>query len=264
MLSNYFGVIISSFKKGFVYKVDNLLSIVNRIIEVSVLIFIWTAIYGDNVSINGMNLKTLIIYYAIAYSLGHIMTWGINEYMSSSIKNGRINMELLYPIDYIKYFFCYKLGNVLRQLIVISIPTFIILLILYNIHLSFNLINILFFLLITFLSVIIIFFIEFIFGLMAFYTTSGWGLQVLKKSIVTILSGAIAPIQFFPLVIVKILKILPFSDLVYSPITTLLGMNSFSNIYTILLRQLIWIVVLYIVSKIIYNKAIKNVTIYGG
>ena len=264
MLNSYFGIIKSSFKKGFVYKVDNALSIVNRIIEVSVLIFVWTAIYGNNVSINGMNLETLIIYYAIAYSLGHIMTWGVNEYMSYSIKNGRINMELLYPIDYMKYFFCYKLGNVLRQLIVISIPTFIMLLILYKINLSFNLIDILFFLLITFLSIIIIFFIEFIFGLMAFYTTSGWGLQVLKKSIVTILSGAVAPIKFFPVIIVKILNVLPFEDMIYSPITTLLGMNSFSDIYIILSRQLIWIILLYIISKIIYNKAIKNVTIYGG
>lgn len=264
MLNNYLGVIKSSFKKGFVYKIDNTLSIVNRIIEVSVMIFIWQSIYGNSGTINGISLSNLIIYYALAYSLGHIMTWGINEYMSDSIKKGRINMELLYPIDYIKYFFCYKLGNIFRQLIVISIPTFIILILLFNINISFNLINILFFLLITILSIIIIFFIEFIFGLMAFYTTSGWGLQVLKKSLVTILSGQIAPIEFFPNIIVKIINILPFADLIYSPITTLLGMNSTNEILIILLRQIIWIIILYIASKLIYKKAIKNVTIYGG
>lgn len=264
MLNNYLGVIKASFKKGFVYTVDNILSVVNRIIEVSVMIFIWRAIYGNNGTINGMNLSNLIIYYALAYSLGHIMTWGINEYMSSSIKNGRINMELLYPIDYIRYFFCYKLGGVLRQLIVISIPTFIILIILFKIKLSFDLINILFFLVITSLSVIIIFFIEFIFGLMTFYTTSGWGLQVLKKALVTILSGQIAPIEFFPNFAIKIINILPFADLIYSPITTLLGMNSYNTILIIFLRQVMWIIILYITSKFIYKKAIKNVTIYGG
>ena len=230
MLNNYFGVIKSSFKKGFVYKIDNLLSIMNRIIEVSVLIFIWKAIYGGTVSINGMNLETLIVYYAVAYSLNHIMTWGINEYIASSIKNGRINMELLYPIDYMKYFFCYKLGIVLRQVMIISIPTFIILSVLFHINLSFHFINILFFVLITFLSIIIIFFIELIFGLMTFYTTSDWGLQVLKKSLITILSGAIAPLEFFPTIIAKIMNILPFTDLIYSPTTTLLGMNSITSI----------------------------------
>ncbi len=264
MLNNYFGVIRSSFKKGFVYKIDNTLSIVNRIIEVSVMIFIWKAIYGNSGTINGMSLSNLIIYYALAYSLGHIMTWGINEYMSDSIKKGIINMELLYPIDYMRYFFCYKLGNIFRQLIAISIPTFIILILLFKINLSFHLINILFFLLITILSTIIVFFIEFIFGLMAFYTTSGWGLQVLKKSLVTILSGQIAPIVFFPNFIVKIINILPFADLIYSPITTLLNMNSTNDIWIILLRQFIWIIILYVASKLIYKKAIKNVTIYGG
>lgn len=264
MLNNYIGVIIASFKKGFVYKVDNLLSIVNRIIEVSVLIFIWYAISGNEGQINGMSISNLIIYYALAYSLGHIMTWGINEYMATSIKKGRINMELLYPINYMKYFFCYKLGNVFRQLIVISIPTLIALIILFKIKLSFSIVNILLFLLITSLSIIIIFFIEFIFGLMSFYTTSGWGLQILKKSLITILSGQIAPIQFFPNIIVKIMNILPFTDLIYSPITTLLGLKSSNDIILILCRQSIWIIFLFILSKIIYNKAIKNVTIYGG
>ena len=120
------------------------------------------------------------------------------------------------------------------------------------------------FLLITVLSIIIIFFIEFIFGLMSFYTTSGWGLQVLKKSLITILSGQIAPIEFFPKVIIKIMNILPFTDLIYSPITTLLGLNSHNEVLLILCRQSIWIILLLILSKTIYNKAIKNVTIYGG
>lgn len=264
MFSNYFGVIKATYKKGLVYRVDNLLSTVNRIVEVAVFVFIWSAIYQNQEAINGMSLSQIIIYYALAYSLGHVMTWGINKYMSDSIKKGRIDMELLYPIDYMKYFFCYKIGMVLRQFIIISVPSFILLILLFHIHLSFTFINIFLFFVITILSIVTVFFIEFIFGLMTFYTKSGWGLQVLKKSLVVIFSGQIAPIEFFPEIIGKCIQMLPFIDFIYSPITTLLGMNSWSAIGIILVRQVVWIAILYIASKLIYREAIKNVIIYGG
>lgn len=264
MLHSYFSIINSAFKKGFIYQISNVLSIINRIIEVSVLIFIWKAIYNNSTVIGGMNLATLTIYYALIYSISQIMTWGINEEIGESIKKGTISMELLYPVAYTKYFFCYKIGYVLRQLLVVSFPSFILLMFLFKISFTVNLINLGLSILILILSVIIVFFIEFIFGLMTFYTNSEWGLQVLKKSLITILSGAIAPITFFPDTIQKIIHILPFQDLLYSPITTLLGINSSSDIIFILCRQGIWIGLLWIASKLFYSYAIKNVTIYGG
>lgn len=264
MFNNYLAVITSSFKKGLAYRTDNILSIVNRIIEVSVLIFIWQAIYTHTTVIGGMDLSTLILYYALTYSIGHIMTWGVNEEMGMNIRKGLISMELLYPISYMKYYFFYKIGNVLRQLLIISLPALLLLIGLFKINLTVNAYNSGLSFLILFFSIIIVFFIEFLFGLMTFYTNSEWGLQVLKKSIITILSGAIAPITFFPEMVQKIIHILPFQDLLYSPITTFLGMNSSSEILLILCRQGIWIVLLFIACKIFYSKAIKNVTIFGG
>ena len=49
MFRNYLAIIRAEFYRGLNYKIDNLLSIVNRIIEVSVLIFIWKTIYENAV-----------------------------------------------------------------------------------------------------------------------------------------------------------------------------------------------------------------------
>lgn len=264
MSNNYFGVVSAAFKKSLAYRVDNILSVVNRIIEVSVLIFIWKSIYQKETVIAGMDLSTLILYYALSYSIGHIMTWGINEEMGISIRKGTISMELLYPISYMNYFFCYKIGYVIRQLAVISFPALFILIILFKISIPISLSSLLCSLLILSLSVIIVFFIEFLFGLMTFYTSSEWGLQVLKKSLIMILSGAIAPISFFPEILQKIISILPFQDLLYSPITTFLNQNTTSEIYIILIRQGIWILILFLFCKLFYKHAMKQITIYGG
>ena len=61
MFRNYLGIIRAEFYRGLNYKIDNLLSIVNRIIEVSVLIFIWKAIYENQTTIQGMDLMTLVL-----------------------------------------------------------------------------------------------------------------------------------------------------------------------------------------------------------
>lgn len=264
MFRNYLAIIRAEFYRGLNYKIDNLLSIVNRIIEVSVLIFIWKAIYENQTTIQGMDLTTLILYYALAYSLGHIVQWGIDENMGFNITTGRVNMELLYPISYMKYYFCYKIGHVLRQLFVIVLPTLLVLILLFQIPLSFEISRIFLFLIIMIFTIIISFFIEFIFGLIVFYTTSSWGLQILKSALITILSGALAPLEFFPIWAQKIMNLLPFQDLVYSPIMTLLGMNSNHEIITILLRQSVWMILLFVITKLLFNKAIKKVTIYGG
>lgn len=264
MFRNYLGVIRAEFYRGLNYKIDNLLSIVNRVIEVSVLIFIWRAIYENQTTIQGMDLSTLILYYALAYSLGHIVQWGIDENMGFNITTGRVNMELLYPISYMKYYFCYKLGHVLRQLLVIVLPTLFALILLFQIPLSFEVSRIFWFPIMMFFTIVISFFIEFIFGLIVFYTTSSWGLQILKIALITILSGALAPLEFFPIWAQKIMRFLPFQDLVYGPIMTLLDMNSNHEIITILLRQSVWMILLFVITKLLFNKAIKKVTIYGG
>ena len=55
-----------------------------------------------------------------------------------------------------------------------------------------------------------------------------------------------------------------FKELIYTPINIWLGQVEHSQIMFVILKQIIWGVILYIIAKLFFNHAIKNVTINGG
>ena len=48
-------------------------------------------------------------------------------------------------------------------------------------------------------------------------------MEILKKAIIQIFSGIIAPISLFPLWFQELSKLLPFKELIYTPINIWLG-----------------------------------------
>ena len=114
------------------------------------------------------------------------------------------------------------------------------------------------------LSVVVVYFFELILGMTAFYTDSIWGIEIFKRAILSIFSGMIAPITLFPNSLQKIANILPFKDCIYTPINIYFGKLNNLEIIQVLFKQVIWIMILYILAKIIFRKAIKNITVNGG
>ena len=125
--------------------------------------------------------------------------------------------------------------------------------------------------LVVFLAILIVilgipttFFIQMIIGTCGFYTNSIWGMQIFRKSLISIFSGIIAPIELFPIWFQKIANFLPFKELIYTPINIYLGQLSYNEIGFVIIKQIIWGFVLYVLAKVFFKHAVKNLTINGG
>ena len=79
------------FKDYNIYKSNFYLFTLNRIVEVVVYIFVWQAIYNQTGNAGGLELSQMVTYYILAISFSSLATWGINEMMAHSIRNGQIN-----------------------------------------------------------------------------------------------------------------------------------------------------------------------------
>lgn len=90
------------------------------------------------------------------------------------------------------------------------------------------------------------------------------GNEDFKKAIIKIFSGVIAPISLFPIWFQNLSKILPFKELIYTPINIWLGQVSYNEILFVIVKQIIWGIILYIVAKLFFNHAVKKITINGG
>lgn len=250
-------------KEGLYYRFDLLLYIFNFIIEITVYVYIWLAIYNNGNQILGMSFEQVTTYYILVVSLSPIITWGINEIMGDAIREGEILRELLNPISYFNYYFGIRIGELIESMIV-GILTFGICGCLFGVLFPVGILNFVLFIIVVCLAVVVVYFFELIIGMTAFYTNSIWGVEMFKRAILSIFSGMIAPISLFPQFLQKIANILPFKDCIYTPISIYLGELSNTEILQVILKQCVWIAILYIVAKILFHKSIKNIIVNGG
>lgn len=251
------------FKQYNIYKSNFYLFTLNRIIEIVVYIFVWQAIYNQTGDAGGLTIFQMITYYILVFTLSSLSSWGVNEDMAHSIRSGNINKELLNPLSYFQYYFGINIGE-MGFALVVGIATFIICNIFWSITLPVSFMHFLLFVIVILLGIPVTFFFTMIIGTVGFYSQSIWGMQILRKSIISIFSGIIAPITLFPQWFQVIANILPFKELIYTPINIWLGQIKISDILFIILKQIVWIIILYVIAKLFFNHAVKKVTINGG
>lgn len=251
------------YKQYAIYKSNFYLFTINRLVEVIVYIFVWKAIYNQTGEAGGLSIEQLITYYILTATLIPFVLWGINEDIAHSIRNGQINRELLNPLTYFQYCFGINIGE-MSFAFVVSLATFIICAIIWTVSMPVSILNLILFVVLILIGIPITFFIQMIVGIFGFYSSSIWGMQILRKAIISIFSGIIAPITLFPTWFQKLSNILPFKDLVYTPINIWLGQIETQEVFVIVLKQALWAIILYIIAKAFFNRSIKKITINGG
>lgn len=250
-------------KEYFQYKSVFFLFTFNRIIEVAVYIFVWFAIYAQTGQIEGFTINEMATYYILVVSLVPLSLWGINEDIAYSIRKGNIARELLNPISYFQYYFGTFIGEMIFGTLV-ALASFTICSLFWTVVFPVSISNFLLFLGMIILNMPIAFFIQMIIGTCGFYTNAIWGMQILRKSIISIFSGLIAPLTMFPPWFQTIANILPFKEFIYTPINIYLGRIEIEEIIFSIGKQILWIVILYILAKCFFNHSVKKITINGG
>jgi ABC-2 type transport system permease protein len=115
------------------------------------------------------------------------------------------------------------------------------------------------------LAFLISFSIDYFIGLLAFYSESIWGVSITKEIIVTVLSGALIPLQFFPDAIQNVLYWLPFQAIYHTPLMMITRPGQGLQVFLpMLLVQVVWAITLFVLARLFYNQAIKVLRIAGG
>ena len=176
-------------------------------------------------------------------------------------------MRLLKPVNTDLSYMFNELGTALMKVVVLLIPVLAGLEI-YRFCMTgtvvFSAVNFLLYLISSVLAYIISFRVNLCFGFIAFYVKNLWGIGILKNSIIGFLSGSLIPLAFMPDGLRVCLEYLPFASMSYTPVMLYMGKY---GTYEILFRigiQVVWAVLLYGLSKLIWFGAIKKLCIQGG
>lgn len=250
------------------YRLSTAVTLFANLIYLVLVYFLWKAIYdsaGTDV-VNGMTFTDTMIYLILATALFNFLEMFVVWDMSRSIQSGKIILDLLKPMKFREYtFWSYSGGHVI-QFVLTFIPTFIVVMIVT--HGAINMgVNLLYFIVATIFALIVNFNMEMIVATICLYTESTWGINIVKETVVLLLSGASIPLAFFPEAMHKIVDYLPFRAVYDIPLTILLqkdGTDTIKGILPMYGLQLAWIVILTICGTLFWKHAVRKITVNGG
>ena len=259
------------------YRFNIFVWVIVTVLEVACLIFLWFAVYqssegGVDSSINGFTYKEMITYVVLTTVFGFVTfnndtLWFINK----DIKEGTIGNYVIKPISYRGRFIASNLGALLMMTLVFGTPLYCASLgVLIGIGflpvpsiLTF-IAHFALFIVAGILAALLNDVIAYIFGVLCFYTSAAWGLNALKTTIISFLSGTMLPIAFFPPIFREIVTYMPFAGMSQNPVLILMMKYDYLDCMKVILVSIVWLIILEAFAKLLFNHAIKIVTVQGG
>ena len=268
-LKIYMPFALNELKRNLAYKGAFYLFIFISMFGSFIQYFLWMAIYGssDNATLGGLSRDEMIIYIFMVYVTSSLVMITISDWVSDDVVKGTVAMNLIKPIDYRMSLIARAFGQVIYRFLSPGVFIWIGLEI-YKVtvlHLPVTSIcNIILFLISCIMSFFICVLFDFCFGMVAFFTTYIFGMLMAKEALLSFLTGQLIPLSFFPPLVQRIFDFLPFSSMIYTPVMIYLGKYSGSELGFVLLRQAVWVVLLYVLGNLIWKKVTKRLVVLGG
>lgn len=256
-------------KSNFAYKGSFYLYMLRKFFGMFIYYYLWMAIYASSPSgvLGGFTRNEMMLYVFISYTLSDMIMINISSDIGRDVMDGNVAMNLIKPINYRMSLIFRAFGVMVYRLVVPSVFIWIGLEVYKVVKLGMSVTNpvtILAFFISLFLSFLVYMFFDYCFGMLAFITTYMFGLTIVKNALLSFLTGKLIPISFFPAVVQKIFSFLPFTAMTYVPVMIYLGKYSPEEILIELGKQLIWVILLYLLGSLLWKKIEKRIVILGG
>ncbi|MBN2617688.1 MAG: ABC-2 family transporter protein, partial [Spirochaetales bacterium] len=102
-----------------------------------------------------------------------------------------------------------------------------------------------------------------IIGLCSFWLEDAFPFLLVFQKIIFIFGGLFFPIEYLPDWSQPIVRILPFTFSAYWPAKVMIDF-SFNKYFFVLSGQIIWIVILFFISVVIFRSAVRRLHVQGG
>ena len=265
-LKKYLSLTRAGIMESLQFRLATLVMIAGNLLYLIVVYFLWKAIYASagTDTVNGMTFSDTLIYLVLATALFNFMEMYTVWEIGRSIQSGQIVLDLLKPMEYRRYLFWSYSGSFVTQFFFTFLPTFIVVAAVTHgaIHLGMNLV---YFVISVVLAVAINYSIDFLVGTICLYTESIWGINIMKQVIVLLLSGATIPIAFFPESLKNVVYCLPFQSIYNAPLSILLdGSPQPKTVFTALGTQLLWCIIMTLLSELFWKVSLRQITVNGG
>ena len=263
----YIELIKTVFKANLAYRVNYFFGLAGHILWLIIWVAVWRALLGASgetaTDTGTVTIRDMITYVVISRTISVLITQVIIDVMDERIRTGQISMDLIKPINFQAFMFCHVTGNSLFQFLFQLLPVFGIGALCFGIQYP-SAQNFLLFCISVVNAAAINFLITYIIGLLGFQILSIWVFRRFIGDLISLFSGSYIPLWFFPNFLISISLYLPFRLIYFMPISIYLNKLEVVDSLWIILLQLLWIVMLYGFTQLLWRLMVRRLVIQGG
>lgn len=254
-------------KKGFLsrsaYRFDHFMGILDTIVRIFIFWEIYKTLYGGRTEVDGITMTMVTTNFILSLCLKS--AFFIDDfYLPYHIGAGSIATELLLPISFKGRMLANNMGIAAFNLVFHFVPALVIAIIFMGISAPHSIPMLLMFVLSAILGYGVLWTISFAVQMCSFWIINVWSVVTIKNVFVNVLSGTMIPLWFMPDWMENVIKFTPFSSIYFTPVQIYLGQLSYGQIFEKMLISLIWIVVIYIIGNVMWEKGKKKLVVQGG
>jgi ABC-2 type transport system permease protein len=262
-MKKYLTLFRVNWQKTLQYRLSVVIYIAGYALYISVLLYLWTAIYRDGGKIGNYELPQLLTYYLLQFFINTVIISYISWEIIDNIKDGHFSNFLTKPMNAFRYWLTVDLsGKVLETGFIIIGVGALALTVAKNFAFPAHGENFLYFLLAVFLALILAFEMDFCIGMIAFWLIQVKVFKYVLQSIIVFFAGSLLPLDIFPDTLRRVAEALPFQYMVYFPVSIYL--EKIDNPVPDLWQLVLWIIAFYFLANYLLKLGIKRYVAVGG
>lgn len=263
-MKKYWYIIKLTWSEILEYRLNFIMWRVRYLLGLITVYFLWFSVFPSTETLFGYT-KSLMLTYILGTSLiSAVVLSSKTIAIGDEISQGNLSNFLIKPVNYFKYWFARDLGDKAMNICFAIIELSILLAFLRPAVFVQSNVNYIFLTVISiFIALILFFFINFLLGLIGFWTEEVWAPRFIFFIILSFFAGQLFPLDILPKPVFSVFQFLPFTYLLFFPVKIYLGQLSLSEVYFGLTISAIWLVILYLLLKFVWNKGLKNYTAQG-
>lgn len=256
-MKKYLSIFSITLQEIFTYRLNMLMWRIRQIFVFLIPFFIWKSVLGQEGEIYGYSFPAIMTYLFGTTILRSLVMGSRTIDLGTMIHTGNLTIPLMRPLNLFNLFFVRDLADKLFNLsfILVEIPL-ILLIFKPPVFIQSDPHSIFLFLCSLSLAILIYFYLNVIFGSIAFWSRDIWAPRFLLMVIMEFAAGAMFPLDMLPEIWQKVLYLTPFPYLLFIPLKTYLGESTLAGPHVLI--GLVWVVMLGLATKLIWSKGIRS------
>lgn len=260
-MKKYLTIFKISLEQEFVYRLNFVLWRVRNVLQIFLIFFLWDSVFSDPSRQFFSYDRTKIMTYVFGLVFVRSIVLSIRSIdVAGEISRGDVINYLLKPINYFKYWLTRDIASKTLNLSFALIEIIILYLLLKpQFYFQTNPVFLSLFLISLLSSVFLYFLLVFLFSQPTFwFPQQAWGFMFLLFVFSDLLGGGVFPLDILPQSIQNILFLTPFPHLLFIPVEIYLGKFGILRSFTFLATTLLWIFILILINKKIWEAGMKS------